>query len=57
MRVISTKLQQVYRALRQQPISGSFAPNTHVSMRGVSKSIGVGLMPVRKGITRLGGER
>ena len=57
MRDISTQHQQVYQALREQLISGRFSPGTNVSMRGISKTLGVGLMPVREAITRLGGER
>ena len=57
MRDISTQHQQVYQSLREQLISGGFAPGTNISMRGISKTMGVGLMPVREAITRLGGER
>jgi DNA-binding GntR family transcriptional regulator len=57
MRELSTQQQQVYQALREQLISGRFSPGTSVSLRGLSKSMGVGLMPVREAITRLGGER
>lgn len=57
MRDISTQHQQVYQALREQLISGSIAPGTNVSMRGISKAMGVGLMPVREAMTRLCGER
>lgn len=57
MRDISTQQQQVYQALREQLISGRFTPGTNVSMRGISKTLGAGLMPVREAITRLVGER
>ncbi len=57
MRDISTQHQQVYEALREQLISGRFTPGTNVSMRGISKAMDVGLMPVRGAITRLSGER
>ena len=57
MRDISTQHQQVYQTLREQLISGRIAPGTNVSMRGISKTLGVGLMPVRGAITRLSGER
>ncbi len=57
MRDLSTQHQQVYQALREQLISGRFAPGTNVSMRGISKTLGAGLMPVREAIRRLGGER
>lgn len=57
MRDISTQHRQVYQTLREQLISGRFAPGTNVSMRGISKTFGVGLMPVREAITRLSGER
>ena len=57
MRDLSTQQQQVYHTLREQLISGRFSPGTTVSLRGLSKSLGVGLMPVREAITRLGGER
>ncbi len=57
MRELLTQQQQVYQALREQLISGRFSPGTSVSLRGLSKSMGVGLMPVREAITRLGGER
>ncbi len=57
MRELATQQQQVYQALREQLISGRISPGTSVSLRGLSKSMGVGLMPVREAITRLGGER
>ena len=57
MRELPTQQQQVYQALREQLISGRFSPGASVSLRGLSKSMGVGLMPVREAITRLGGER
>ncbi len=57
MRDISTQHQQIYLALREQLISGQIAPGTNVSMRGISKAMGAGLMPVRGAITRLSGER
>ncbi len=57
MRDISTQHQQIYLALREQLISGQIAPGTNVSMRGISKTMDVGLMPVRGAITRLSGER
>ena len=57
MRDLSTQQQQVYHTLREQLISGRFSPGTTVSLRGLSKSLGVGLMPVREAITRLVGER
>ncbi|NIZ12640.1 GntR family transcriptional regulator [Phaeobacter sp. HF9A] len=57
MRDISTQHQQIYQTLREQLISGRFAPGTNVSTRGISKTMGVGVMPVRGAITRLSGER
>jgi DNA-binding GntR family transcriptional regulator len=57
MRDLSTQQQQVYQTLREQLITGRFTPGTSVSLRGIAKSFGVGLMPVREAINRLGGER
>jgi DNA-binding GntR family transcriptional regulator len=57
MRDISTQHQQIYQALREQLISGQFAPGTNVNARGISQMMDVGLMPVRGAITQLVGER
>ncbi|NTE65530.1 GntR family transcriptional regulator [Agrobacterium tumefaciens] len=57
MRELSTQQQQVYQTLREQLISGRFPPGTTVTLRGLSKSLEVGLMPVREAIARLSGER
>lgn len=57
MRDISTQHQQIYQALREQLLSGSLAPGTNVSARGIAKVMEAGLMPVRAAITRLVGER
>lgn len=57
MRELVTQQQQVYQILREQLISGHFAPGTSVTIRGLGKKLGVGLMPVREAIARLGGER
>ena len=57
MRDISTQHQQIYQSLREELISGRFAPGTNISARGISQTMGVGLMPVRGAITRLVGER
>lgn len=57
MRELSTQQQQAYQMLREQLISGRFSPGTSVTLRGLSKSLGVGLMPIREAIARLSGER
>lgn len=57
MRDLVTQQQQLYQALREQLITGRFKPGTSVSLRGISGDFGVGLMPVREAIGRLGGER
>jgi|TARA_R110002126_G_scaffold83184_4_gene203314 DNA-binding GntR family transcriptional regulator len=57
MRDISTLHQQIYQTLREQLISGQFAPGTNVNARDISQTMDVGLMPVRGAITRLVGER
>lgn len=57
MRDISTQHQQIYQTLREQLISGQFAPGTNVSARGISQTMDMGLMPVRGALTRLVGER
>lgn len=57
MRDLNTQQQQVYQTLREQLITGRFAPGTSVSLRGISGTLGVGQMPTREAINRLAGER
>lgn len=57
MRDLNTQHQQVYETLREQLITGRFAPGTSVSLRGISGTLGVGQMPTREAINRLAGER
>ncbi len=57
MRGLTTQHHTTYLTLREQLITGRFAPGTGVSLRGISGSLGVGLMPVREAINRLAGER
>jgi DNA-binding GntR family transcriptional regulator len=56
MRDLVTQHQQAYQTLRQELITGGFSPGTGVTLRGVSATFKLGMMPTREAINRLAGE-
>lgn len=48
--------QLVYETLRRRLIVGEFAPGNVFSLRGISRMLGVGIMPAREAIRRLAAE-
>jgi DNA-binding GntR family transcriptional regulator len=48
---------RVYVELKRSIMSGALMPGTNVSIRGLARSVGVSLMPVREALRRLSAER
>lgn len=49
--------ERVYRALREQILSGELAPGDSVTLRGLADSLGVSMTPAREAVRRLVAER
>ena len=49
--------EEVYAAIRQGLVGGSFVPGRSVTLRGLAELLGVSPMPVRAAVTRLVAER
>src|SRR6266566_1928561 len=52
-----TRVQDVYRALKNAICTGQIAPGTHVNLNEVRKAHGVSLTVVREAVTRLTAEQ